>query len=682
MDDMPENSYQKVWTSLFCKQNYLEQLRSSAAKGSLKNSPFRSVCWKIFLECLPEDRNLWIDSTKLKRQYYEEILDKCRTNPRTSIDSMDVNVNNPLSQSQQSPWNQYFQDSELKITIQQDVVRTFPEIEFFRSPKIQKMMISILFSYAREHPHASYKQGMHELLAPIIYVLHCDQQIYLHASKSQDLELDIHILLNQNYMEHDAFFLFCHLMEAVKDWYSLNESPYSKCATQISGEPFSQSIVFEASNSLAIKLKRIYELLRHHDEELFMFLEQMEIIPQIYGIRWLRLLFGREFALHDLLIVWDAIFADSITFCLVDYIFVAMLIAIRDSVLQSDYASCLSYLMHYPKVDVHYIINLALFLRNPKDKIKPEKFSNNPLHVKTKSSPNKNLSRSMNLRHSAVVNASCPISNKHFETRPKTLNIASISIPSPAVSVLESATVVEADNHLKSSYLHKREYFSVSENQLECHDSSISRHEGTLQTNERKNQSFPFTNIQNVMEEGSHKCNASVFSQVLRHPDDKKNVSSVSDYREMVPIFPVSRIPINSAEEVKMLKTELSELKFMNEICVQQMTQHLEKLQESMVNQSLQHEDEILLAIAGLKRVRDILRGTVNFEELVADNDSNPYCALSNMHNLSSELIVCNQVKVKNLDFVPCRKWNKGISDVTSVSSENEQIRTDLEKTD
>ena len=47
--------------------------------------------------------------------------------------------------------------------------------------------------------------------------------------------------------------------------------------------------------------------------------------------RWVRLLFGREFPLQDLLVMWDALFADSITLDLVDYIFVAMLLYIRDA---------------------------------------------------------------------------------------------------------------------------------------------------------------------------------------------------------------------------------------------------------------------------------------------------------------------------------------------------------------
>lgn len=53
--------------------------------------------------------------------------------------------------------------------------------------------------------------------------------------------------------------------------------------------------------------------------------------PVLPCSRWVRLLFGREFPLQDLLVVWDALFADSITLDLVDYVFVAMLLYIRDA---------------------------------------------------------------------------------------------------------------------------------------------------------------------------------------------------------------------------------------------------------------------------------------------------------------------------------------------------------------
>lgn len=42
----------------------------------------------------------------------------------------------------------------------------------FEQHEIRDMMLSILFIYAREYPDISYKQGMHELLAPLVYVFY------------------------------------------------------------------------------------------------------------------------------------------------------------------------------------------------------------------------------------------------------------------------------------------------------------------------------------------------------------------------------------------------------------------------------------------------------------------------------------------------------------------------------
>ena len=37
-------------------------------------------------------------------------------------------------------------------------------------------MLNILFCYAKEYPNVSYRQGMHELLAPILFVLHAEDR--------------------------------------------------------------------------------------------------------------------------------------------------------------------------------------------------------------------------------------------------------------------------------------------------------------------------------------------------------------------------------------------------------------------------------------------------------------------------------------------------------------------------
>ena len=57
------------------------------------------------------------------------------------------------------------------------------------------------------------------------------------------------------------------------------------------------------------------------------------------------MLFGREFPMQDLLVLWDAIFADGIAFDLVDYVFVAMLLYIRDLCKYMQCGDCWEFLL-------------------------------------------------------------------------------------------------------------------------------------------------------------------------------------------------------------------------------------------------------------------------------------------------------------------------------------------------
>lgn len=105
---------------------------------------------------------------------YAELKREFKVNPGT------LPKDDPLSQEEESVWNKHFCDKELSKIIRQDVVRTFPGVEYFRRPHIQDLMTNILFFYARVNPEMCYRQGMHEILAPILFVMHSDHQALLH----------------------------------------------------------------------------------------------------------------------------------------------------------------------------------------------------------------------------------------------------------------------------------------------------------------------------------------------------------------------------------------------------------------------------------------------------------------------------------------------------------------------
>lgn len=373
-DNGKYSSYSKEWEDLFEHSNYFARIRLMGINGQLRSSRFRSVCWKLFLEALPEDKKQWLNKVAELRSHYEQIKEIHITNPRKAAGQQDLIVNNPLSQDEGSLWNKFFQDKELRAMIQQDVTRTFPEMQYFQQESVRQILTDILFCYARENEQLLYKQGMHELLAPLVFVLHCDHQAFLHASETANPSEEMKALLNPEFLEHDAYAMFSQLMDTAEPWFSSFEREIRKGKEEmVTAVPFARPQDLGPSLAIVSKVNRIQDqLLKKYDAELYMHLNRLEIAPQIYGIRWVRLLFGREFPLQDLLVIWDTLFADSVTLDLVDYIFLAMVLYIRDVLIASNYQTCLGLLLHYPSIeDVHSFIQKSLFLRDPKNNPRP-----------------------------------------------------------------------------------------------------------------------------------------------------------------------------------------------------------------------------------------------------------------------------------------------------------------------
>eukprot|EP00117_Sycon_ciliatum_P025630 scpid57109/ scgid1213/ TBC1 domain family member 5 len=346
------------WNSLFSQADCDIEVAQLGLKGLLRGCPFRSVCWKLFLGILHEDRSMWCSEMKRHRKEYADIHARFLADPRrhgSGSDTPDVTVNNPLSLDTESPWNKYFQDEELKAMIVRDVERTFPEVAYFQEPNVQAMITDILFCYCRVHTEMGYRQGMHELVAILLLVVDCDKRDSSNIASDDPWADEMLLLLNGDSVEADSYILFAALMETCSFWFSHSVgSPESGSAAEMS--------------PLAKKLERIQDrLLKKEDPLLHAHLQKLSIVPQLYALRWVRLLFAREFPLLDVLVLWDAILAYSPNLDLVDYIALAMLLVAREPLLMSDESMAMKLLLNFPPVgDIHLIVQKALFLRNPK----------------------------------------------------------------------------------------------------------------------------------------------------------------------------------------------------------------------------------------------------------------------------------------------------------------------------
>lgn len=132
------------------------------------------------------------------------------------------------------------------------------------------MLLDVLFIYSKLNPDVGYRQGMHEILAPILWVVErdaIDQQTPPSGKTSrQEDDEDLALMteaLNSSYVEHDAFSLFCVVMQTAKSFYEMDDS--------------------KDTSPIVSRCHRINdEILVSVDPELAEHLQAVEILPQIY----------------------------------------------------------------------------------------------------------------------------------------------------------------------------------------------------------------------------------------------------------------------------------------------------------------------------------------------------------------------------------------------------------------
>ncbi|OKL60659.1 hypothetical protein UA08_04223 [Talaromyces atroroseus] len=319
-----------------------QAVKSEDGENPCENG-LRSVCWKVFLLCEDLDRPEWTSRLSDTRSAYESLRNhflKYIKHPNEIQSTID-----PLAEDEESPWQALRHDETTRAEIYQDVERCLQDNFFFREPSTKSMMLDILFIYSKLNPDLGYRQGMHELLAPIIWVVERDAVAFQQSRKviqageidDEDIMLQ---LLDANYIESDSFNLFCSVMQVARAFYEHTDS------TMVNGQAEVAPIV---DRSQFIH----HELLQAADHELATHLRAIEILPQIFLTRWIRLLFGREFSFEDTLLIWDLLFANGLTASLVDHICVAMLLRIRWQLLSADYSSALTLLLRYPTPQDH-----------------------------------------------------------------------------------------------------------------------------------------------------------------------------------------------------------------------------------------------------------------------------------------------------------------------------------------
>ncbi|PHH63931.1 hypothetical protein CDD81_5150 [Ophiocordyceps australis] len=325
----------------------------------------RSVCWKALLMSRDSSAKGWRQALDEGRRGYIRLRSQFLKYIEHPEELTELNVD-PLADDPESPWTTLREDELIRAEILQDVER-LPDEASYHQDSTRAAILDILFIYCKANPgHGGYRQGMHELLAPIVYVV---EQDAIDAASAQDSSLPPPLdpsmlqVVNSAYVEHDAYLLFSRLMEHAQAFYNVSdEGNGPSCAKPNSTPQDTRSAIVDRS-------KLIHNVcLQKLDWELASHLSNVDILPQIFLIRWIRLLFSREFPFDQVLILWDSIFAVDPSLDLVDFICCAMLIRIRSQLLQADYSACLQLLLKYPRPEAPYLahmfVNDAIHLRD------------------------------------------------------------------------------------------------------------------------------------------------------------------------------------------------------------------------------------------------------------------------------------------------------------------------------
>ena len=233
-------------------------------------------------------------------------------------------------------------------------------------------MTNVLFIYSKVHCSVSYRQGMHELLAPLLAAIDVDSVDMIHAdpyclASQTPIMKVIFEILDRRFIEHDTYALFDHLMQTCAPWYHVpqesrerlprigtHRKPAISTKQEVERLDMIRQHEIERSIPIVAKCHKLFQnKLSRIDPELTDRIKELKIEPQLFGIRWFRLLFSREITdRENMFALWDCLFADKTNgpLDLAEWVALVMLLAIRNELVTGDYTDCLKKLLNFPKL--------------------------------------------------------------------------------------------------------------------------------------------------------------------------------------------------------------------------------------------------------------------------------------------------------------------------------------------
>lgn len=184
--------------------------------------------------------------------------------------------------------------SEMNIykQINVDIPRTMPEYKLFSYTKIRKMMMRILFVWSMRHPASGYVQGFNDLCTPFL-IIFIAKNIKNFDIESLSISEEMLLSLGEETLfdiEADSYWCFTKMMDRIQNNYTNNQPGITKM------------------------MKKMEEIIKLVDAELYNFLDMHEINFIQFSFRWMNCYLMREFSIKLIVRLWDAYFSEENAF--------------------------------------------------------------------------------------------------------------------------------------------------------------------------------------------------------------------------------------------------------------------------------------------------------------------------------------------------------------------------------
>ncbi|KAJ6666511.1 hypothetical protein lerEdw1_020234 [Lerista edwardsae] len=341
-----------------------------------------------------------------------------------------------------------------------------------------------------------------------------------------------------------------------------------------------------------------------------------------------------------------------------------MLLYIRDALISSNYQTCLGLLMHYPPIgDVHSLILRALFLRDPKRNPRPAtyQFHQNLDYYKARGADLMNKTRvsakvaplNINKVSNSLLNFGRKLISPAMTPGPATGPVA-ISSGSFSSSVLPVRSSVELPQQQQNQPQPQNQQ-QQQQRMLKSESMPVQLSKGVAVTGSDAQLSVPVQNLSVL--QGTV---ATATGQSSKNVSSSPSIESLSGSREYTGSPPLSAtkkesffstishsrshsrsISKKESEEeleaqISFLQGQLNELEAMCKYCAKMMNTHLGNIQEVILQEHLEKEDEILVSLAGLKQIKDILKGSLRFNQSQLEAEENEQITIEDDHYCSN----------------------------------------------